>query len=403
MLSQRTLFIILFLGLSASADKPSWFDKDSKSSEGWSFYCTSDGKSETESEQSARSQCSQKICMLFGVEVTAETKSTETLKDSNVTNTVIEKCPNVKVVGRVEKKKSTECSDGVCQTHVFQFYPKHEYDKEFKRLNQPAIVKEFEKTIVIREGNQTFKDPTKCKAVLKEYASVRGELESAAKNRIEFLTTAQTECAGLDYRNIPLRTELMGYLTSVYAFRSAMMSTIMGQSLMKGGELATLINDYLDLEKRNQQGKKKKSAAEALIKKNYDWLYYRDNYQSESNEYGWKLQTGEIVKESPVVVETKTCAKHAKVLLEWPENVFDDINVCVPKPSNGEDCQQVSVLLLKYSYIGCVCTAGSKDQAGCTKSLIQFLNDECPQFVTKACFQKLSKFAAETMHLSNIK
>ena len=403
MFIQLTFILLFSIGFSALAEKPSWFDKDAKASDGWSFYCTSDGKSETESEQAARSQCSQKICMLFGVEVTAETKSTETLKDSNVTNTVIEKCPNVKVVGRIEKKKSTDCSDGVCQTHVLHFYPKNEYDKEFKRLNQPSIVKEFEKTIVIREGNQTFKDPGKCKTDLKEYSSIRGELESAGKNRIEFLTAAQTDCAELDYRNIPLRTELNGYLTSTFTFRSAMISTIMGQSLIKGGELTTLINDFLDIEKRNQLGKKKKSAAEALIKKNYDWLYYRDNYQSESTVYGWKLQTGEIVKESPVVSESKTCTKHAKVLLEWPDNVFDDINVCVPKPSTGEDCQQVSELLLKYSYISCVCTSGSKDQAGCTKSLIQFLNDECPQFVTKICFQKLTKFAAEAMNLNNVK
>ena len=91
--------------------------------------------------------------MLFGVEISSEFKSVETLKDSSASNTIIEKNPLVRVVGRVEKNKIISCEDEICTTYIRQNYPKPEYDKAYERLNRPIIVKEFARTIVICEGN----------------------------------------------------------------------------------------------------------------------------------------------------------------------------------------------------------------------------------------------------------
>ena len=61
------------------------------------------------------------------------------------------------VVGRIEKRKTNECADAECVSAVYHFYPVGEYNKEYNRLNKPSMVKEFEKTIIIRENGKTFR------------------------------------------------------------------------------------------------------------------------------------------------------------------------------------------------------------------------------------------------------
>lgn len=396
------LIFLLFIQISQlifAEDKPKWFQPDSKTASGWEFSCSQSGKTDEESLSGARAQCSQKICMLFGIEVTSEVKSVETLKDSGVTNTVIEKCPNVRVVGRVEKNKLVDCGDDICTAFVRQFYPKEEYDKEFERLNRPVIVKEFEKTIIIREGSKTYKDPKECRQSLKAYTDIRGELEVSQKLRITQLALAEKSCLDIDDRDISLQTELRGYLTGALSTRPTSYATYLTRAIAKNGALDQIIKRFKTIEMENLEADALKPKIKKIVESNYDFLFFRDSYIPGQ---GFILLSGKIVIENPNVTEQKNCQKHFETLLHWPQTFHSEINVCVPTVSGQKICNIASEFRIRMSYLNCICTIGSKSPAQCIQNLNQFIVDNCENHSDKTCFQKLGKFASESMLLSNI-
>lgn len=379
------LIFISFNSISLCDDRPSWFEQDSKTKEGWNFYCSSTGKTEDEAYKSAKAQCSQKICFLFGVEVSSEVKTEETLKDSSVKNSIIEKCPNVRVVGRIEKRKSVECSDKECVSSVYHFYPISEFNTEFSRLNKPSMVKEFEKTIIIRENGKEFLDPKKCKIDLKSYSEVRSENEVSIQNRINFLDKALVDCKDLDYRDVNLKTELNSYIgSSIQTRKGPTLARAFSALIMKGNPIDQLLVNLKKLEENHRIGSKNKVVAEKLIKNNFDWLYY--------------------AKANKFVEESKTCQHHMNVLKNWPIYYYGEILTCyLPDSDAKEFCQTSDLTSIRFSYFNCICRLGSKDVTACMQSLEQLVQDQCPLFFDNECINFVKKFSAETMKLNNVR
>jgi hypothetical protein len=368
----RLIHLLLFIG-SAYAD-PGWFQEDTKSPDGWTFYCKSNAKNEGEALSMARAECSRKMCMLFGVEVKVEQKSVETLKDAESKTTIIESCPNVRIVGKTEKKKLVDCSDDSCDSFVSQFYSMKEYELEKKRLDNPPISPALEKTIIVREGNDTFKDPKKCRELLSSLKTTDDR-----KKRVTLLGESEKECLGLDYRNVDLQTELNQHLFQFVQGRGVYYAGAVMQQLSTRNTLIDRIAFVKEIESHDTE--KSLAKAQEVILSNYDSLFFR-------------MDHGPFY-----LTEVKECSAHSKIIRAWPRAFFDTVSVCSPnKVTKGKDCQSTSITMLRAAYAGCICRNQAPEvESPCTMLLITHMNEKCPLEMNEDCFRSMSSVVAEKM------
>ncbi len=373
-------FVLSITSTSAIAtdEKPSWFKSDYKSALEWGFYCESTGKTETEALASARAQCSSKICLLFGVEVDYKSVSTEDLKNASITTQTIERCPNVRVVGRIEKKKSVECSDDSCSGYVYQLYPKSEYDREYERLNRPAISPSIEKTIVIREGNSTFQDPKRCLESLGKYASVRGESSKNQDERLSALNDGATQCKELDYRD----TNLAGLFLKEF-LRSVSSRSMSTQMAMNGilTEYPAILDRITALQKFETELKASAVTAPLLI------AFITEHYDA---LFGNRGPVDDYLK------ELKTCAQTRKLFEMWPRGYTQNLQVCRKSTDRpGEVCSSLDYIMMKAKFIGCECNRLAPASAqDCFRSLMTYVDQLCSGDA-KSCAAGVEKYLKE--------
>jgi hypothetical protein len=382
-ISRLVLTVIALAGACAAhaapaASKPSWYSEDTKTKDGFTFYCQGDQSGEAEAMKLAESDCARKMCMLFGVEVKYEQTSTETLTDAKIDSVIKEKCPDVRIVGRTTKKKSVECEEKSCSAFISQFYPIDEYLKEKKRLDNPPIAPALEKTIVIREGNESFKDPKDCRKTLSEFNRKTGVTKEARAQRVTLLKKAKTDCAKLDYRNSNLQSELNGYLYGNITKRGPSFAQMTMQAMPTLESLEARI-DYLRSFDEGIDVDKALARAKKLVSDSYSSLFYKDG--------GLEAY----------MAEQKSCKAHSKVIRAWPKAFSDDITVCV-KDAKSEDCKTTSILFLRAAYAGCVCNLGDPSRAqSCTANLMTLMNTDCPTEMTESCFRSMSEQITESM------
>ncbi|MGZ3690761.1 MAG: hypothetical protein ACXVAX_04620 [Pseudobdellovibrio sp.] len=400
---KKVICFMLMVTQVFALEKPSWFETDNKTKAGFNFFCEGTiedkpDKGEKAALALAESDCARKMCMLFGVEVDYKQTTKETLKDAGIETVIQESCPKVRIVGRTTKKKNIECEDGNCHAYISQFYPVEEYESEKKRLNNPPIAKDLEKTIIIREGNETFKDPKACRALMKDYSKLLGVTQDQIDQRKKILTQAKTDCAGLDYRNTELQSELMGYLVANFTKRSTSFALAANEGIMTQPNFLAKLDFLNQLE--NENNNDKLAEAKSILRYSYDALFYRDFAYDSSGGGGFKLPGGQIVKTHPYLAELKTCDVHADVIKKWPKNFTDDVSICLKRNgADGEDCQTTSLVMLRGAYAGCVCNLGDPGRASlCARELLTHMNTECPGEMTEKCFQDMSKKITEMMN-----
>lgn len=393
-----TLSLLSILIVNARADsRPGWFAVDYRSAKEWGFYCESEGKTEDEALSMARSQCASKICMLFGVEVSSETKTHESLKEANVSATVIERCPNVRVVGRVEKKKLVSCEDGSCGAYIFQLYPKTEYDKEHKRLNAPKIVKTFEKTIIIREGNETFKDPAPCKKEILAYSKTRGESQKTNAERIMILSRADEVCRGLDYRDLPLQSQFSVWMTDSLYSRSTSNISALSYILGHNTKLEDRIAAVLEYEKKLAQGGTHAPKIKEYIQAHFDQLFAYSHVNSKGQ---FILSTGGTSPTVPYFDERKTCKTWSELALLWSPSVSEDIRVCATYKASPEEvktgqrpveeCDSLNLPMVKAFLASCLCLRDAPKARlnSCASKAGMSLHNDCQGAVTQSCIDR---------------
>jgi hypothetical protein len=368
-----TLFLTFFLVGFSVAD-PGWFSSDTKTPEGWIFYCKGDAKDEKEALGIAQSDCSRKMCMLFGVEVKVQQISEETLQNASSKSTVIESCPLVRIVGRLDKKKSVDCEDGICQAFISQFYSMSEYEKEKKRLDNPPISPALANTIIIRENNETFLDPRDCRLNLREFKKEIGVSPESQKQRVEILTKAIKSCKGLDYRNVDLQTELNGFIYAHLSSRGVNHANMLMPLMTESPTLLAKLETLLKFESFDKE--KSIKIAQTLLATHYDALFYVEK------------------KSSSYLNELKSCDIQSKIVRSWPAKLTDNVTVCY----EPNVCQTTSLLMLRSSYASCLCRNGSPENINpCFEVVLGHMNNECPLEMTESCFQSMSKEIAEKM------
>jgi len=306
-------------------------------------------------------------------------------------------------VGRKEKKKVVSCEDELCTAFVEQLYPKREYDLEYARLNKPSIVEEFSQTIVVRENDKTFRDPALCRTALKAYSLVRGERSEDAARRAAALEQAGAECRELDYRDVPLQSELIAYVTTTLALRPSAVAMKIGKLLLQESKIEERLKKLLAIEKALASSEKAGAELKAWIKARYDWLAPRDNYDGTIALY--RLSGGASAKTDPYLDELATCETSKALLLKWPAHFLSDLNVCVPqmRDASANDCQNFNNVTVRYGYVGCICRAAKHDNVSlCTSSLVGYLDETCPDGVSPECFASFGRFAAEQMKMRGL-
>ena len=397
MSSQRLIWVGVFTFLTALSvcalvdDHPGWYLKDFKSGTEWGFYCEGDGKSETEALQTAHLQCSQKICELFGIEIEAQTKSEESLKETSISSTVVERCPKIRVIGRVEKKKSVDCEGSACRAYVYQTYPKDEYDREYIRLNQPAISKVLERTIVLREGNTTFQDPKACFALLDSYSKIVGDKDEASTRRIAVLEHDPKSCTNLDYRDTRLQTDIFKRLMISIGTRDLAAQMLLTERLSNATTTETKIQSLLEFERTKLSLKSRSEELKKMITKNFDAL----STHIKTNASGKFVKAdGTLSDTSPYLSEVKSCRASTQLVERWPRDLTQDLSVCnVQDPTN---CVKFNIVMLRAQWAACVCRQHAPGrESDCTGALMQELGRACPTLLDVECLKKTDPLMIE--------
>lgn len=364
-------------------ERPSWYSKDFKSAQEWGFYCESKGKNENEALQGARAQCSSKMCLLFGVEVDYRVVTNEDLKNASVSATTIEKCPNVRVSGRIEKKKSVECTDRECVAYILQHYPKTEYDKEYRRLNQPKISQTIEKTVVVREGDSTFADPKPCIESFSNYSKVRGERVEDLKRRISILSQAQGVCVNLDYRDVTLANKINGLMIAAFGSRGPTTAVRLNRVLVTAPTYEEKIAQLVEFERDALEGAPRIAQLKKFMEDHYDALF------------------GNRGPVQDYLQELKSCKLHGQMLSLWPRNFTSSVVPCRKREDSMENvCFSMDMSTARGKYLGCVCHRGAKENPQeCVKSLWTTLDEICPDHFTPGCMKNFSQVVAEKMKI----
>ncbi len=196
--------------LPKGAFRPDWAkDGDSESSEGFEFVCHGVASDEGTAKALAASQCSEKLCRLFGVQITAKTEVREDLEGMSATSEVTERCPEVRAVGRKTNYHTGECGPNGCVFWIRQSYPRAAYEEEKQRLEQPTIIRQ---QIVVQEGNVVYRDPAECQRQLDAFSKAKGSAVSTLDQRLDQIRRARKACEGIDARESGLYDILTGSL-----------------------------------------------------------------------------------------------------------------------------------------------------------------------------------------------
>jgi hypothetical protein len=93
---------------------------DAQSNDGFTFVCQARATDERTAEAAAKARCNEKLCRLFGVQISARTTVTENLNELKAESEVSEQCADVRAVGRKTTNKSSECTADGCVYWVKQ-------------------------------------------------------------------------------------------------------------------------------------------------------------------------------------------------------------------------------------------------------------------------------------------
>src|SRR5690606_31551191 len=153
--------------------RPAWAEKGDRSdAAGFEFVCSGIAENPKAAQAVAQARCNEKLCRLFGVQITAKSKVTEDLDGISAQNEVTEQCAEVRVEGRTTRYQASECGPQGCVHWFLQTYPKSAYLAERKRLDQPQVIRQ---EVVIQEGDKRYRDPAACEQSLRAYGQVTGQ------------------------------------------------------------------------------------------------------------------------------------------------------------------------------------------------------------------------------------
>jgi hypothetical protein len=377
-------------------DRPKWFLQDYKNDKSWGFFCQGDGPTEEASLASAQSQCANKICMLFGVEISSSTKTEQTLTGVDVKNTVIEKCPDVRVVGRTLLRKSIACDEpNKCLAFIEQDYPVTEYEKEYKRLDQPKISQVLEKQIIVREGNNTFLDPKKCLEVLKKYSVKNKNDTNFRAERIELLKNSMSVCKNLDYRNVNLQKELSGYLMKSFESRPVAIRMYVQKEFDQANSIEKQIEFAKNFEERQLTIRSFENKIKQELKDAFYFIFSKNVKSLNKIPLPDELNgmISEDLYQQPYMRELYSCTKLKSIVRVWPGDWDEEIKTCVINPNNGvEECEYLDNLRIRFQYMSCICRKNypSLDQK-CTDVLSSAIGDFCNTDYSLECRKKVTE------------
>jgi hypothetical protein len=178
------------------------------------FVCSGLGKDEKTARAVAQARCSEKLCRLFGVQITAKSKVVENLDGVTAESEVSERCADVRVVGRETRYQSAECGPQGCVQWLQQTYPRTAYEEEKQRLDKPTVIRQ---QVVIQEGDKFYRDPAACESSLRAYSNIQGWEAAAFVKRKQHLQQAMKVCQGIDGRESGLFLTLNNLLTNALA------------------------------------------------------------------------------------------------------------------------------------------------------------------------------------------
>lgn len=186
-------------GLPAGVDAPVWARQgDAETADGFTFVCHGAAVDESKAKALAQARCNEKLCRIFGVQISAKTKVREDLNGISAESEVSEQCESVRVIGRQTTNRGGECAEAGCNFWIRQSYSRAAFEAERQRLEQPTVIQQ---QVVIQEGNTIYRDPKACEAALRGYSGVDGLDAPAYTQRRKLLTQALKTCQGIDGRD----------------------------------------------------------------------------------------------------------------------------------------------------------------------------------------------------------
>lgn len=178
--------------------RPKWAEKGDRTDDaGFEFVCSGIAENPKAAQAVAQARCNEKLCRLFGVQITASTTVTEDLDGIDAQSQVTEQCANVRVEGRKTRYQSSECGPQGCVHWFLQSYPRSAYVAERKRLDQPQVIQQ---QVVIQEGGIRYRDPEACEKSIRAYGAVKEQSSTGFLERKKHLTHALKYCQGIDGR-----------------------------------------------------------------------------------------------------------------------------------------------------------------------------------------------------------
>lgn len=191
--------------------QPPWAKNGDRASDaGFEFVCHGLAKDEKTARALAQARCNEKLCRIFGVQISAKSRVVENLDGVTAESEVSEQCANVRVVGRETRYQGGECGPHGCVQWIMQAYPRAAYEEEKQRLDKPTVIQQ---QVVIQEGGKKYRDPAACEASLRSYAAVRGQDAPAFETRRQHLQQAIRVCQDIDGRDSGLFLSLYTILT----------------------------------------------------------------------------------------------------------------------------------------------------------------------------------------------
>ena len=207
--------------LPPGVEPPPWARQgDVENDEGFTFVCHGSANDENKAKALAAARCNEKLCRIFGVQITAKTRVKEDLQGITAESEVTEQCDSVRVVGRQTTNRGGDCGSAGCNFWIRQTYSRSAFAAERQRLEQPTVIQQ---QVVIQEGDKVYRDPKACDGALRNYSAVDGLTAAAYQARRKFLMSALKTCQGIDGRDsglfMALNTLLLDPLPKFVAVR----------------------------------------------------------------------------------------------------------------------------------------------------------------------------------------
>ena len=174
--------------LPPGVEAPPWARQgDIENDEGFTFVCHGSANDENKAKALAAARCNEKLCRIFGVQITAKSRVKEDLEGVTAESEVTEQCESVRVVGRQTTNSGGDCGSAGCNFWIRQTYSRSAFAAERQRLEQPTVIQQ---QVVIQEGNKVYRDPKACEGALRNYSAVDGLKAAAYQERRKFLMNA---------------------------------------------------------------------------------------------------------------------------------------------------------------------------------------------------------------------